>query len=67
MGVLKRELSCNVYRVDPSGRVDMVISEEALGAIPNGIAFAPDYKRLYIVNTAGCRFSTSPAPAHQVE
>ncbi len=45
-GVLKRELSCNVYRVDPSGRIDMVISEEALGAIPNGITFSPDYKRL---------------------
>jgi gluconolactonase len=52
-GVLKRELSCNVYRVDPSGRIDMVISEEALGAIPNGITFAPDYKRVYIVNRGG--------------
>jgi gluconolactonase len=49
-GVLKRELSSNVYRVDPSGRVDMAISEEALGGIPNGITFAPDYKRVYIVN-----------------
>ena len=49
-GVLKRELSCNVYRVDPSGRIDMVISEEALGGIPNGITFSPDYKRVYIVN-----------------
>jgi gluconolactonase len=49
-GVLKRELSCNVYRVDPGGRIDMVISEEALGAIPNGITFSPDYTRLYVVN-----------------
>jgi gluconolactonase len=49
-GMLKRELSCNVYRVDPGGRIDMVISEEALGAIPNGITFSPDYKRLYVVN-----------------
>jgi gluconolactonase len=49
-GVLKRELSCNVYRADSSGRIDMVISEEALGAIPNGITFSPDYKRLYVVN-----------------
>ena len=49
-GVLKREFSCNVYRVDPSGRIEMVISEEALGAIPNGITFSPDYKRLYVVN-----------------
>src|SRR5262245_42381657 len=49
-GVLKRELSSNVYRADPSGRVDMVISEEALGGAPNGITFSPDYKRVYIVN-----------------
>jgi gluconolactonase len=49
-GVLKRELSCNVYRVDPGGRIDMVVSEEALGGIPNGITFSPDYKRLYVVN-----------------
>jgi gluconolactonase len=49
-GVLKRELSNNVYRVDPSGRVDMVISEQDLGGTPNGITFSPDYKRLYVVN-----------------
>ena len=49
-GVLKRELSNNVYRVDPSGRIDMVVSEETLGGIPNGITFSPDYKRLYVVN-----------------
>jgi gluconolactonase len=52
-GVLKRELSSNVYRVDPSGRIEMVISEEALGGIPNGITFSPDYKRVYIVNRGG--------------
>jgi gluconolactonase len=52
-GVLKRELSNNVYRVDPSGRISMVISEEALGGIPNGIAFSPDYTRVYIVNRGG--------------
>jgi gluconolactonase len=65
-GVLKRELSCNVYRVDPSGRVDMVISEEALGAIPNGITFAPDYKRLYIVNNGRVSVLDVVGPAHQV-
>jgi gluconolactonase len=52
-GVLKRELSSNVYRVDPSGRVDMVISEEALGSAGNGIAFSPDFKKVYIVARGG--------------
>ena len=65
-GVLKRELSCNVYRVDPSGRIDMVISEEALGAIPNGITFSPDYKRLYVVNRGLVSVLDVVGPAHQV-
>jgi gluconolactonase len=52
-GMVKRELSSNVYRVDPSGRIDMVASEEALGSNPNGIAFSPDYKKVYIVARGG--------------
>lgn len=52
-GVLKRELPFNVYRVDPSGRIDMVASQEGLGSAPNGIAFAPDYKKVYIVARGG--------------
>jgi gluconolactonase len=65
-GVLKRELSCNVYRVDPTGRIDMVISEEALGGIPNGITFSPDYKRLYVVNRGLVSVLDVVGPAHQV-
>jgi gluconolactonase len=65
-GVLKRELSCNVYRVDPSGRIDMVISEEALGAIPNGITFSADYKRLYVVNNGLVSVLDVVGPQHQV-
>jgi gluconolactonase len=65
-GALKRELSCNVYRVDPTGRIDMVISEEALGAIPNGITFSPDYKRLYVVNRGLVSVFDVLGPAHQV-
>jgi gluconolactonase len=49
-GVLKGELGSNIYRADPSGRVDMVISEEAFGGGGNGIAFSPDYKKVYIVS-----------------
>lgn len=65
-GLLKRELSTNVYRVDPSGRIDMVISEEALGGIPNGITFSPDYKRLYVVNRGFVSVLDVVGPAHQV-
>ena len=52
-GLLKRELDSNVYRVDPSGRIDMVISEKDLGGGPNGIAFSPDFKKVYIVARGG--------------
>jgi gluconolactonase len=48
IGALKRELPANVYRADPSGRVDLVIAEDELPT-PNGLAFAPDYKKLYVV------------------
>src|SRR5579871_1616941 len=46
----KRELPTNVYRVDPSGRIDIVVTEQQLPD-PNGLAFSPDYKRLYVVST----------------
>ena len=49
VGNLKRELPTNVYRADPSGRVDVVVSEDQLPG-PNGIVFSPDYKRVYIVS-----------------
>ena len=49
-GTLKGELASNIYRADPSGRVDMVISEEAFGGGGNGITFSPDYKKVYIVS-----------------
>ena len=49
-GVLKRELSANIYRVDPSGRVALLIDEKSLGGTGNGITFSPDYKKLYVVS-----------------
>jgi gluconolactonase len=48
--VSKRELPTNVYRWDPSGRLDAVITEDKL-ADPNGICFSPDYKTLYVIST----------------
>jgi gluconolactonase len=52
-GVLKRELPNNVYRADPSGRVALVIDQDALGSAANGITFSPDFKRLYLVARGG--------------
>jgi gluconolactonase len=52
-GTLKRELRSNLYRVDPSGRVDIAATEEAIGSAPNGVAFTPDFKRIYIVARGG--------------
>ena len=43
-----QELPCSVYRVDPSGRIDAVITDMAC---PNGLAFSPDETRLYVADT----------------
>ncbi len=37
-----------VYRVDPTGRLDVVLDELDR---PNGLCFSPDYKKLYVVDT----------------
>jgi gluconolactonase len=46
----KRELPTNVYRADPSGRIDVVVTEDQVPD-PNGLAFSPDYKKLYVIST----------------
>jgi gluconolactonase len=50
LGGQKRELPASVYRWDPSGRVDQVLSEDRLPD-PNGICFSPDHKTVYICST----------------
>ncbi len=50
LGGRRRELSTNVYRWDPSGGLDVVVSEDQLPD-PNGICFSPDYKTLYVIST----------------
>ncbi len=52
-GDVKRELPNNVYRVDADGRVTLVIDQDTLGSAPNGIAFSPDYRKLYVVARGG--------------
>ena len=46
----RRELPTNCYRVDPSGRIDLVVSGDQVPD-PNGLLFSPDYKKLYVIST----------------
>src|SRR5687767_493247 len=59
IGDSKRELPHGVYRVDPSGRVDLVITEQQVSN-PNGLCFSPDYKKLYIASTGRGPGDTGP-------
>ena len=45
----EQELPCNVYRIDPdSGELQVVCDDFAC---PNGLAFSPDERRLYVAET----------------
>jgi gluconolactonase len=59
LGNFKRELPNGVYRVDPSGRVDLVAGEDVMPD-PNGLVFSPDHKKLYIVSFAKGPGDTGP-------
>jgi gluconolactonase len=59
VGRSKRELPTNVYRADPSGRVDLVVREDQVPD-PNGLVFSPDYKKLYVVSTGKGPGDTGP-------
>ncbi len=59
LGNFRRELPHGVYRVDPSGKVDLVASEEQVSN-PNGLAFSPDQKRLYVASTGRGPGDTGP-------
>jgi gluconolactonase len=50
IGSAKRELPTNCYRIDPSGRVDLVVTEDQVPD-PNGLCFSPDFKKLYVCST----------------
>jgi gluconolactonase len=58
-GKWKRELTTAVYRVDANGRVARVVAEEQVPD-PNGLAFSPDFKRLYVVSTGKGPGDTGP-------
>ena len=46
IGSQKQVRPPSIYRYDPSGRLDVVL-EGKLGLVPNGIAFSPDYSKVY--------------------
>jgi gluconolactonase len=46
----KQELPTQVYRWDPSGRLDVVIPDDKVPN-PNGLCFSPDFKKLYVSST----------------
>jgi gluconolactonase len=50
IGTFKRELPTNVYRIDPGGQIQLVVTEAQVPD-PNGLAFSPDFKRLYVAST----------------
>lgn len=58
-GFMRRELPNAVYRVDPAGRVDRMTTEDQVPD-PNGLAFSPDYKRLYVASTGKGPGDTGP-------
>jgi gluconolactonase len=59
IGGKKRETPNTVYRWDPSGRLDVVVTEDQLPD-PNGICFSPDYKTLYVISTGKGPGDTGP-------
>src|SRR5467141_1976692 len=59
IGLAKRELPTNCYRVDPGGKVDLVVTEDQVPD-PNGLCFSPDYKKLYVVSTGKGPGDTGP-------
>ena len=48
---------CHVYRVDPSGAVERVIDDMAR---PNGLAFSPDERFLYVADTGATHKENGP-------
>ena len=43
-----QELPCNVYRIDPDGTIDAILTDFNC---PNGLCFSPDESRLYVADT----------------
>ena len=48
VGSKKQTRPPSIYRVDPSGRIDVIL-EGKPGLVANGIAFSPDFTKVYFV------------------
>ena len=73
IGSQKQVRPPSIYRVDPSGKIDVVL-EGKPGLVPNGIAFSPDYSKVYFVwgsrHRCGRRARQrhrQPAPLHRLQ
>jgi gluconolactonase len=53
IGTARQQLPTHVYRVDPKGRLAIAIDAASLPGVPNGLAFSPDYRQLYVVCAGG--------------
>lgn len=49
---------CHVYRVDPQSGVISIVADDFVR--PNGLAFSPDEKRLYVVDTGATHVTDGP-------
>jgi gluconolactonase len=52
VGSMHQVLPANIYRWDPSGKLEMVVPFEP-GLGPNGICFSPDASKVYLVRGGG--------------
>jgi gluconolactonase len=59
-GGRSRQLPNQVYRIDPSGSITVVITEDQIGD-PNGPCFSPDYKTFYVCSTGKGPGDTGPS------
>jgi gluconolactonase len=65
IGEWNRELPTQCYRWDPSGRLDLVVTEDQVPD-PNGLCFSPDYKKLYVASTGKGPGDTGPGGKGQI-
>jgi gluconolactonase len=65
IGEWRRELPTQCYRWDPSGRLDLVATEDQVPD-PNGLCFSPDYKTLYVTSTGKGPGDTGPGGKGQI-
>ncbi|CAH2600683.1 Gluconolactonase [Rhodovastum atsumiense] len=65
IGGQRRALPTNVYRWDPGGRLDVVITEDQIPD-PNGLCFSPDHRTLYVCSTGKGPGDTGPGGRNSI-